>query len=552
MITPLPLIREVTPVIPGMPARGRPPNIGVVYATSSGRLGFFDDWRPMTYREQLTTQYRRRYDVDMSEHRRGAKLATTPLPARGDYLFFTAEVEVVFQVHDPEEIVRRNVTDAMSVVYGHLIDECRQITHKHEIEDAKRAEEEINARFNGDDVLSVGITVRSVMARLQPDARSIRYLAEKKEAERRLQSGRAEHLAELEMAQQRGELYRLHKQLERDTVDAEFARMKDRELNALEIVRHHLARHPEDTEGALELMVKHRKAWMEHQEQYNKRTAELFQSMVDSKLVQAADMEKLLPQMLGQLGVIPPVVPVEPTTGPGWEEPPVFAPAQQPPDAVGPPAKVQPVYLVLDESGQAEEMLPHLRLQLSNVFAALASSASAPGLRLAVLSYARHVSVRVPLGEVRADIELPELGKDEPVAYTAMLGDLRDRLDADLAVAADGVPMRNPLVYLLCVSIPEDDWTGARERLTDPALQTRPPEIVVFGVGDAPGELVRGLATGADEAFAAEPGMAPASAMRNFAEFVVSDILSRAERADADRTGPAVPPPPGFSAVEAP
>ena len=544
MTTPLRLIKDVTPVIPGMPARGRQPNIGVVYATAGGRLGSYPDWRPMTYREQFRTAYRRRYDVDMSHHRRRALMMSTPLPSRGDYYFFIADVEVGFRVHDPEEIVRRNLNDGNRVVYAHLADEFRKITRKYDIEDSELAETEIVSRFDVDDILPDGITVFYVAPRLRPDEKASRYLQDKKEAERRVHVARVEHQVALQSARQRGELDRMNREFEREMAELEFRRLEGRALDAYEIVRHHLARHPEDTEGALDLIVKHRRAWMEHQEQYNKRTADLFQSMVDSKLVQAADMEKLLPQMLSQLGIVPTPVPVEATVGSDWSEPPVFAAAEDPVGVSPPPAGVQPVYLVLDESAQAEEVLPHVSDELPGMLTAIAGDAAAPGIRLAVLGYDRHVTELMPLGAVNAAARTPRLTAGDTAAYAVLFAALGDRIDADLAAVPAGQQVNTPMVYVLCASTADDNWTVARHRLTDPDLHPRPPEIMAFGVGDAPPDLVAGIASDSSEAFLAAPGSDPAAAIQHFAEFVVHDVLKRAGQPDRDHNGP---PPDGFS-----
>ncbi|MET0414910.1 MAG: hypothetical protein ABW022_02670 [Actinoplanes sp.] len=518
------LITAVSRVVPGMPARGRAPNTGVVYATASGQLGFFPDWRPMSYLEQIRTRYRRRYDVDMSHHRRETLMEGTPLPSRGDYSFFVADVEVGFRVHDPEEVVRRNVTDASRVVYSHLTDEFRRITRKYDVEDAELAESEIVSRFDIDDILPDGLTIFYVAPRLRPDENTSRHLRKKRAVERQGQVGRVKHRARLEAARQRGEIDRLNREFEREMAELELHRMSDRPLDAYEIIRLHLARHPEDTEGALELIIRHRKAWMEHQEQYNRRTAELFQAMVDSNLVQAADMERLLPQMLGQLGVVPPPVPVEATTGWEWTEPPVFATGEMPDLVTAPEPSVQPVYLVLDESAEAEPILPFLNDQLPEMLAGLAE---APAIRLAVLGYARHLTVRMPLSVVPAHHRVPRLTAGEPAAYAVLFAALGDHIDADLA-ALDG-SASDPLVYVLCASNPEDNWTAARHRLADPDLHPRPPEIIAFGVGDVPAELVAGIATDSSNAFRTAPGTHPSTAVAHFAEFVVRDVFERVE-----------------------
>ncbi|NMO50893.1 hypothetical protein HH310_06755 [Actinoplanes sp. TBRC 11911] len=540
MTTPqLRLITEVSAVLPGMPSRGRPPNIGVVYATNAGELGSYPDWRPMTFREQLRTRYRRRYDVDMSHHRRRAYMMSTPLPARGDFYRFIADVEVGFRVHDPEEIVRRNLANPLQqVVYAHLTDEFRKITRKYDIEDSELAESEIVSRFDGDDVLPDGITVFYVAPRLLPDKEATRYLQDRKDAERRVHLTRDEHKVELLAAQQRGELHRMNREFERDMADLEFQRMDGRVLDAYEIVRHHLARHPDDTPGALDLIIKHRKAWMEHQEKYNKRTAELFNSMVHNNLVQAADMEKLLPEMLQHLLLVPAPVPVESDLGDEWKEPPVLP--KDAPEVVD----VQPVYLVLDESVEAEALLPCLNNELPQMLARIAGNPAAAGIRLAVLGFARHLTPHLSLDIASTTREMPALAVGGEAAYAVLFGSLARRIDEDMDKVPPGQDLKDPLVYVLCASSAEDNWTADRHRLTDPEARTRVPEIVAFGVGGATRDLVRAIATEPGNAYFVSADEDPIIAVRHFCDFTVRDLLDRVREPGARK---AVAPPEGFT-----
>ena len=122
MTSPLNLILSETPVQRGLlgPAKTTRPNVAVVYSTGAGQVVYFGG-RPLTRSEQLFSQYRFRFDVDMSDHRRRVELRSTPLPSRGDHYFFIATVDVAFRVHDPEEIVRRDIRDPLPIVYGYLL-----------------------------------------------------------------------------------------------------------------------------------------------------------------------------------------------------------------------------------------------------------------------------------------------------------------------------------------------------------------------------------------------------------------------------------------------
>jgi uncharacterized protein YegL len=551
-VVPQPLIKAVSPVQPGMPTRRRPPNIAVVYATAGGRLGSFPNWRPMTYREQLTSRFRTRYDVDMSDHRRRAQLRTIPLPSRGDYYFFIAELEVGFRVHDPMEIVRRNITDAMTVVYSHLASEFRRITRKYDIEESDRAEAEIAHRFDVDDILTDGIQIFSVVPRLLPDDRAMRYLQEKKEAERRVLTDLAQHRAKLLEAHQRGELEQLNREFEREQAQKEMERMGDRELDAVEVVRRHLARHPDDTEKALELLNQHHKVWLTQQDLYNQRTTEFFESLAARNLVQAADVEALLPRLLDHIGFVPPPVQV---TAADWIDPPVLDPDD---DATHearrwtPADGLQPVYVLVDESEEAVQHLFHLDAGLIRMLAAIAAEDDiAPGIRLAVLGYADHLTVRLPLTTVTPQTEPPHMIGGGAAGYAAMFETLAERIDSDIAdLGEQPASVRNPIVYLLSASPASDNWAKPRQRLVDPHLHRHIPTIVAFGIGNATSDLIAGIVTERDNAFMAVPGTDPAIAIDQFCGYVTGAILHLARSLTDDRALPDLPPPPeGFLKV---
>jgi uncharacterized protein YegL len=553
MTVPLRLIKAVSPVQRGMPSQRATPHVAVVYATAGGQLGALDNWRPMTYREQLTSRYRTRYDVDMSDHRRRAYMQSTPLPSKGDYYFFIADVEVGFRVHDPREIVRRNIPDATKVIYSHLASEFRRITRKYDIEDSELAEAEIAARFDVDEILPDGITIFYVAPRLLPDAEASRYLQEKKEAERRVLTNLAQHKVALQEARQRGELERLDREFEREQARIEMDAMDGRRLDAFEIVRRHLARHPDDTDKAMELLNEHRRAWLEHQDLYNKRTTELFQSMVDNDLIQAADVERLLPQMLSQIGIVPPPVPVEATVGADWEDPPVLAEEVSVLDESGnrrwaPSDGIQPVYVLVDESEAAVPDLFYLDNGLSRMITTIAAEDEvAPAIRLAVLGYADHLTVRLPLTTVTALTEPPHLTGGGAAGFAAMFETLGERIDTDLETLEEQqAEVRDPVVFLLSAGPAGDNWTKPRQRLVNPDLHRHTPTIVAFGVGGATSDLIAGIATDRGNAFLAVPGTDTATAIEHFWDFVTHDILSLARRLVDDRALPDLPGPDGF------
>jgi uncharacterized protein YegL len=563
---PLSLILNVSPVQRGMPSRATTPNVAVVYATKSGRLGYFDG-RPMTWREQLTTSYHTRYDVDTSDHRRRGHMVSTPLPSRGDYYFFIATVDVGFRVHDPKEVVRRHVADPLHVVYGHLADRFRPITRLFDIEDSEHAENAIVDNFRGDTTLPEGITIFHVSPRLLPDEKASRYLQQKQDAERRLLMNRAEHEVALEEAEHRGQLASMDKDFQLQQMRQELAELEGRQLDAVDIIRLHLARNPHDTEKAMELLAEHRRELLKHQDLYNERSTALFKMMVDKGLIQAADVEPLLPKTMSQIGIVPPPPPIEAQADvpAGWSEPPVIQPPtgateQTTEDAEivdddeprrpqwTPGAGVRPVYVVIDESYEAAPQLDALDAGVSALLRTLKQADDiARVIRLSVLGYADHLTVRLPLTKVTDATAVPHLRGGGPASYAAMFDTLADRIDQDIeALEQETVEIRQPIVFLLSASTASDNWVNALRRLVDIHLHAHPPSIVACGIGSAEPDLIARIATEPGQGFVPVPGFDTTDAIMRYWQFVVSDILDLGRDVLNGREESAILPPEGF------
>jgi uncharacterized protein YegL len=173
----VPLILSEKPVATGLLARTREsrPNVAVVYADGEGRIDCFDG-RPLKRSELAVSHYRIQYEVDLSDHRRTARLDSSALPAQGDTYFFQSIVDVGFRVTDPAAVVRRNVTDGLAVVYGYLATAFRRITRSFDIREAADAEEAINIRYRQSVTLEEGITIYHCRAQLSPDEAASNYL----------------------------------------------------------------------------------------------------------------------------------------------------------------------------------------------------------------------------------------------------------------------------------------------------------------------------------------------------------------------------------------
>jgi hypothetical protein len=257
-----------------------PPGVAVVYATDDGEVTYLGD-RPLSYGERFHSRYRRRYEVDVRDHRRTVELRSTPLPSRGDRHFFVATVDAAFRVHDPAEVVRRSVRDALPVVYGFLADKLKMITRNFEIDSPAEAEEAIRQAFVGPVALPEGITIFEVSARLRPDDLASEYLRARLDAARALQSNAHESAALEELADER----RLFAQ------NAERAAVAERPMTAADMALLHLIRHPEDAEKVTKMLLEHERASLQAKDMRDQRTSDFVNFMMAAGLVQPPDFQ---------------------------------------------------------------------------------------------------------------------------------------------------------------------------------------------------------------------------------------------------------------------
>jgi len=139
------------------------------------------------------------------------------------------------------------------------------------------------------------------------------------------------------------------------------------------------------------------------------------------------------------------------------------------------PAKRLPIYILMDGSSRASDFAPNLDLGV-RIFAdrlrARVSRGAAPSLSLILANEAGQVSV--PLKEI-SGFSLPTL----PRRGKCGLGRALANLNASIASnPADG----KPLVIILLVGTPDDEWFSEAERLRNLAVQGK-ANVFVLGVG---------------------------------------------------------------------
>lgn len=286
----LPLILREEPVTRGLLSRMKEPrpNIAVVYADAFGKTYFHD--RPLKWSELVASRYRTRYEVDMNDHRRTARLDSSPLPSRGDAYFFHSMVDVGFRVTDPAAVVKRNVTDALAVVYNYLIGAFRPVTRDYDIKEAAAAEVAINSRFQQPVALDEGITIYLCRARLVPDEAAEDYLRSLTIADRSLDVDSVEHEMTVAQAQHS---HQLAEQEQAGRLEAE-----RRVLDALRppvpltgLIRAHLSKHPGDTDHLMTLLAAYEQARQERRGTNEQHWLDLVKYMIDKDVIQAVGVD---------------------------------------------------------------------------------------------------------------------------------------------------------------------------------------------------------------------------------------------------------------------
>ena len=132
----VPLILNVEPVTKENWNKSAEAHVAVVYTDASGNVL---DGGPSRF--SAGRRYRTRYEVDRGVHHRKARLDSTRLQSKDGLYSFDAEVEIKFTGQDPATIVRSRITDALPIIYGHLVRMFWPVTRTFEITEYHEAEE---------------------------------------------------------------------------------------------------------------------------------------------------------------------------------------------------------------------------------------------------------------------------------------------------------------------------------------------------------------------------------------------------------------------------
>ena len=544
-------------------SKGRLPSVAVVYSTRDGDLEVLDGGKPMRWSDSMFTKYRMRYEVDISDHHLSMRFDEQPLPTQDDIYHFHAEVSVSFRVTNPAEVIRRNVTDAVPLVRGHLLGACRPITRMYSIEDAEEAEAALHARFRRDTMIYGGITIYAVSARLSLDEAGRAWLQEIQQAQRDEQVKTARHQTDVCDVNRQNEINLLKQGGVHTIQDRERIRLNGRPLDTATLIAIHLERNPGDTLGAAKMAAELEEAHRNEQVRQDDQAQAVLMSLAENGHVQQSDVQALLDasvdRLAGPAKVIrttasvqspQPAAPQRPSAI-GWDAPLSGAIATPEGDhGPKPPANVLPVYLLVDESPAAARWTDELSDAVQDLYAAIADRPLiTPAIRLSILGFAEKVAERLPLEQVEAGRKPPPFLSRGPADHAELFRRLADHIPGEMNdLRAEHPSVRGPLLILLTASpAPDDDWVVPRRHL---ASRLRRADVIAVGVGDATAESVAGFASFPDLAFVAEDGSA--AAITQFSDFLRHYIISCAEAALAGTESPQLTAPAGYRTADTP
>lgn len=542
----VPLILNVEPVTKENWNKSAGAHVAVVYTDAGGNIL---DGTPSKW--SAGRKYRTRYEVDRGVHHRKARMDNTRLPSVGGLYSFDAEVEVKFTATSTAAIVRNNVVDALPIVYGHLVRIFWPVTRTFEITSAPEAEKALNRLLRDPKDLPEGITILECVVRLTPEAKAQQYLLDIEAATQSVKVGDAQHEADMAAAGHQKELNVISQRARLDAEGLEHAALAERPVDVRGMILNHVARNPDQTQYATEMLLRYEAAIAEKQDADDKRHMDLVRYMSEQGLLQPVDVQHMLrgPAVSRMQEIASPAPrQIAPAARPTvrqpsgdsdpWNEPlpgvsPALAlkpeaptPAAGTPALAGPkPADTVPIYLIADESPSHPAYFEALNNVIGMLPAELAADPRAiEAVRLAVIGYGDEVHAHMPLNKVATDTYIPELQPRPGSNLGPVFDYLRERIVADVARnKSRGLLVARPVVYLLCASQPADTgaWQEAYDRLTDRDEFRAAPNIVACGIGEATAETIRAVTSHPQSyGWLADPGLPESEAAVRYAAFV--------------------------------
>jgi uncharacterized protein YegL len=479
------------------------PHVVIVCADAAGdpvavngrRLHAWDHVFPKWFRG-----FRKRYEVDGSNHRLEVHLRDIPLPSKDDAHDFEATVYGSLRVMDPVAVVRRNVGDGLPIVSDYLVNTMRKITRRFDVADITWAEQAVNNEFTEDKALPEGIAVSSCRASLRLDANLRDYRDAMVKAERDCLLNDKQHSLNVAKAERNAQVEEISQSAKIDNQARAIHALGNQKLTPRQLIGLYLQSHPKDGARALELLVQYEEGRGSRQDARQDKWLDLIRDIVLRNPDQAADIDRL-EEMMGRLWVPPASVRERNSTD-----------------------VVLPVYLVVDESDATA--LDELNVGMKSLQLGLVGETeAAAAIRLCVIGFAGDVQVRMePRALARqgpiTTFKTHRGGGQAVAKYGPVFRALFERLPRDVGkLWSEGLRVHRPVVFFLTAQPPMDrsTWHVSHAQLVDRSTRWYAPHIVVYGVGGTDGETrkqdIGRIATQPDFAFFA-PGDS-ATAIRN-------------------------------------
>ncbi|MEE1795458.1 hypothetical protein PUR28_32565 [Streptomyces sp. BE308] len=500
---------------------GLPPSFAVVYPVEHG------PWEMETRRDRTATQRilhanRMCYVVDLSDHRRTGRLSNTPLTCSDGGHRFEATFDVGFRVHDPVRLVQGNVADALAVVYGYLTTRMRGYAAQFAIDRAVEAQDYMNRAFAAEMALAEGITIYHCTVLLEPDAAARGFVQKVREAQRDQLLGHEVHRSAEGRALSEERLKDIEAEARRAREQRERAALAEVRMDFRGLVLEHLAKHPAETEQAMNLLLRMEEAKVARGDIREERHVELVKYLIEKGVVTEVDLPWLRHGALesGSSGGLVPMPTPRQLPGPGGaaggarpdaaggdrsggagtvtDPPRPTAPAPTRWGGSGSPGSraqgrggpsatgLVPVYVVLDVSPGTEACRMDLGNALRSLQTVLGNSPDvASAIRLSVLTYAERAEVLVPLVEMTWGTGVPDLRAGTECRYRPVFQRLLELLPMETERLKEQVErVYRPVVFFLTTRPPEDggEWPAVHAELMRHHYH---PHLIVCGIGAA-------------------------------------------------------------------
>ncbi|MFE7509809.1 hypothetical protein ACFU8I_01000 [Streptomyces sp. NPDC057540] len=535
---------------------GLPPNFAVVYPLDGG------GWEVESPRHRTMTQRwlgknKLCYVVDLGDHRRTAKLTKTPLTCKDQAHRFEATIDVGFRVHDPVAVVRGNLPDVLSAVYPYLISRIRPLAARFAIDEAFEAQARINGSLTLPLPLPEGVTLYYCDVQLEPDQAAREFVRSRTKAGRDSVMGVLEHKAAVGNTRHQETIKDLEQEARLGRDRRERDALASVRLDFRGLVLEHLAKHPDDTEKAMDLLMRWEEGRQLRALDQEQRQVEMVRYLIDKGIVREVDLPGLREGVLGPStsvfgGMLPPGTGAPAQTAPAAAQalPPVVQPPAPPvappwggtrPDtdrqsggtSTEPPRDVRPaavglapVYVVLDTSPAVAGCVTQLRDALRSMQTLLANSPDVTAaVRLSVLTFADTADVRMPLTQVSWQTGVPDLQAGDGCRYEPVFRRLLELVPLETErLKQQATRVNRPTVFFLAAGHPEDGgrWQAARQQLMEHPYR---PNIVACGIGAIDGRTVARLASHAEFAVAADPSADLAESAAQFSMLLQNTVL---------------------------